>query len=125
MLNELENTPHSVLFIDEIHTVIGAGATSGGAMDASNLLKPSLQSGEQKSHGRAEEPLALKRSPALLFKPFSHAGGLFGLLLALYQARPIVLFEKFNALEWVAAVKKYKPKSARYNRPSDAWRRIL
>ena len=34
-----------LLFIDEIHTVIGAGATSGGAMDASNLLKPSLQSG--------------------------------------------------------------------------------
>jgi acyl-CoA synthetase (AMP-forming)/AMP-acid ligase II len=77
-----------------------------------SVLMPSLQSGEQKSHGRAEEPLALKRSPALLFKPFSHAGGLFGLLLALYQARPIVLFEKFNALEWVAAVKKYKPKSA-------------
>src|SRR3546814_14536227 len=37
--------PHAVLFIDEIHTVIGAGATSGGAMDASNLLKPALQSG--------------------------------------------------------------------------------
>ena len=42
---ELEETPHGVLFIDEIHTVIGAGATSGGAMDASNLLKPSLQNG--------------------------------------------------------------------------------
>jgi ATP-dependent Clp protease ATP-binding subunit ClpA len=34
--------PNAVLFIDEIHTVIGAGATSGGAMDASNLLKPAL-----------------------------------------------------------------------------------
>jgi ATP-dependent Clp protease ATP-binding subunit ClpA len=42
---ELENHPGSVLFIDEIHTVIGAGATSGGAMDASNLLKPALASG--------------------------------------------------------------------------------
>src|SRR6202789_1756760 len=40
VLTELEATPGSVLFIDEIHTVIGAGATSGGAMDASNLLKP-------------------------------------------------------------------------------------
>jgi ATP-dependent Clp protease ATP-binding subunit ClpA len=45
VLAELEATPGSVLFIDEIHTVIGAGATSGGAMDASNLLKPALASG--------------------------------------------------------------------------------
>ena len=37
--------PNAILFIDEIHTVIGAGATSGGSMDASNLLKPSLQNG--------------------------------------------------------------------------------
>jgi ATP-dependent Clp protease ATP-binding subunit ClpA len=44
-VNELEKLPHAVLFIDEIHTVIGAGATSGGAMDASNLLKPALSSG--------------------------------------------------------------------------------
>ncbi len=45
VVGELEQNPHAVLFIDEIHTVIGAGATSGGAMDASNLLKPALQSG--------------------------------------------------------------------------------
>jgi len=45
VLTELEEMPHSILFIDEIHTVIGAGATSGGSMDASNLLKPSLQNG--------------------------------------------------------------------------------
>jgi ATP-dependent Clp protease ATP-binding subunit ClpA len=45
VLTELEALPGSVLFIDEIHTVIGAGATSGGAMDASNLLKPALASG--------------------------------------------------------------------------------
>jgi len=45
VLTELEAMPGSVLFIDEIHTVIGAGATSGGAMDASNLLKPALASG--------------------------------------------------------------------------------
>ncbi len=42
---ELEKLPEAVLFIDEIHTVIGAGATSGGAMDASNLLKPALSNG--------------------------------------------------------------------------------
>ena len=45
VLTELEQQDHAILFIDEIHTVIGAGATSGGAMDASNLLKPALQSG--------------------------------------------------------------------------------
>jgi ATP-dependent Clp protease ATP-binding subunit ClpA len=45
VLSELEAMPGAVLFIDEIHTVIGAGATSGGAMDASNLLKPALASG--------------------------------------------------------------------------------
>ncbi|HVM77453.1 MAG TPA: ATP-dependent Clp protease ATP-binding subunit ClpA [Stellaceae bacterium] len=45
VLGELEAIPGAILFIDEIHTVIGAGATSGGAMDASNLLKPALASG--------------------------------------------------------------------------------
>ncbi|MCH9806616.1 MAG: ATP-dependent Clp protease ATP-binding subunit ClpA [Alphaproteobacteria bacterium] len=45
VMKEIENYEGAVLFIDEIHTVIGAGATSGGAMDASNLLKPALQSG--------------------------------------------------------------------------------
>jgi ATP-dependent Clp protease ATP-binding subunit ClpA len=45
VVTELENLPGAILFIDEIHTVIGAGATSGGAMDASNLLKPALASG--------------------------------------------------------------------------------
>ncbi|MEO7169239.1 MAG: AAA family ATPase, partial [Sphingomonas sp.] len=45
VVNELEKLPHAILFIDEIHTVIGAGATSGGAMDASNLLKPALSGG--------------------------------------------------------------------------------
>jgi ATP-dependent Clp protease ATP-binding subunit ClpA len=45
VIKELEAYPNSIVFIDEIHTVIGAGATSGGAMDASNLLKPALASG--------------------------------------------------------------------------------
>ncbi len=45
VMKEIEGYPGAILFIDEIHTVIGAGATSGGAMDASNLLKPALQSG--------------------------------------------------------------------------------
>ena len=51
VLKELEEHKDSIFFIDEIHTVIGAGATTGGAMDASNLLKPSLQSGNLKCMG--------------------------------------------------------------------------
>jgi ATP-dependent Clp protease ATP-binding subunit ClpA len=51
VMNELEEHPDAVLFIDEIHTVIGAGATSGGAMDASNLLKPALQGGKLRCMG--------------------------------------------------------------------------
>ncbi|MFN9545288.1 MAG: ATP-dependent Clp protease ATP-binding subunit ClpA, partial [Alphaproteobacteria bacterium] len=51
VLKELEQFKGAILFIDEIHTVIGAGATSGGAMDASNLLKPALQSGSLRCVG--------------------------------------------------------------------------
>jgi ATP-dependent Clp protease ATP-binding subunit ClpA len=54
-VTELEKLPHAILFIDEIHTVIGAGATSGGAMDASNLLKPAL-SGRARSAASARPP---------------------------------------------------------------------
>ena len=46
LLNEIKGKDHAVLFIDEIHTIIGAGAASGGSMDASNLLKPLLSSGQ-------------------------------------------------------------------------------
>ena len=51
VVNELEEHPDAILFIDEIHTVIGAGATSGGTMDASNLLKPALQGGKLRCMG--------------------------------------------------------------------------
>jgi ATP-dependent Clp protease ATP-binding subunit ClpA len=51
VVSELEEHPDAILFIDEIHTVIGAGATSGGAMDASNLLKPALQGGKLRCMG--------------------------------------------------------------------------
>jgi ATP-dependent Clp protease ATP-binding subunit ClpA len=51
VINALEETPGAVMFIDEIHTVIGAGATSGGSMDASNILKPSLAGGKLKCMG--------------------------------------------------------------------------
>ncbi len=51
VLSQLRKQEHAILFIDEIHTVIGAGAASGGAMDASNLLKPALANGELRCIG--------------------------------------------------------------------------
>ena len=51
VLSGLQKRPNSILFIDEIHTVVGAGATSGGSMDASNILKPALASGELRCIG--------------------------------------------------------------------------
>lgn len=51
VLKQVKAEPHAILFIDEIHTIIGAGATSGGTMDASNLIKPVLSTGELKCIG--------------------------------------------------------------------------
>ncbi|HTP61563.1 MAG TPA: ATP-dependent Clp protease ATP-binding subunit ClpA [Burkholderiales bacterium] len=51
VLKQLVDNPHAILFIDEIHTVIGAGAASGGTLDASNLLKPALSTGQLKCIG--------------------------------------------------------------------------
>ncbi len=70
VLKALEKQQHAILFIDEIHTIIGAGATSGGTMDASNLLKPALASGRlrcigattfQEYRGHLERDSALAR----------------------------------------------------------------
>ncbi|MBZ0095371.1 MAG: ATP-dependent Clp protease ATP-binding subunit ClpA [Sulfuricella sp.] len=51
VLKQLNEDPHAILFIDEIHTLIGAGAASGGTLDASNLLKPALSSGQMRCIG--------------------------------------------------------------------------
>lgn len=51
LVNQLKKEPHSILFIDEIHTIIGAGSASGGVMDASNLIKPVLASGQLRCIG--------------------------------------------------------------------------
>jgi ATP-dependent Clp protease ATP-binding subunit ClpA len=51
VIKKLENLPHAIMFIDEIHTIVGAGATSGGSMDASNILKPALASGRLRCIG--------------------------------------------------------------------------
>jgi ATP-dependent Clp protease ATP-binding subunit ClpA len=64
----LKKIPHAILFIDEIHTIVGAGAVSGGSMDASNILKPALASGELRCIGSTTYPeykAAFERDRAL------------------------------------------------------------
>ncbi len=67
VLKALEARPNAILFIDEIHTLVGAGATSGGSVDASSLLKPVLQNGELRCIGSTthEEYKTLERDRAL------------------------------------------------------------
>ena len=68
VINAVESDPDAILFIDEIHTVVGAGATSGGSMDASNLLKPALASGSLRCIGATtfkEFKSAFERDAAL------------------------------------------------------------
>ncbi|MBC7911190.1 MAG: ATP-dependent Clp protease ATP-binding subunit ClpA [Pyrinomonadaceae bacterium] len=68
VINALKKTPGAILFIDEIHTIVGAGAVSGGSMDASNILKPALAGGELRCIGSttyAEYKSAFERDRAL------------------------------------------------------------
>jgi ATP-dependent Clp protease ATP-binding subunit ClpA len=67
VLRELEERPHAILFIDEIHTLVGAGSTQGGSLDASNLLKPALTAGRLRCIGSStwDEYRAFERDRAL------------------------------------------------------------
>ncbi|MDB4991270.1 MAG: ATP-dependent Clp protease ATP-binding subunit ClpA [Myxococcaceae bacterium] len=68
VIKALTEKPHSILFIDEIHTIVGAGATSGGTMDASNILKPALAAGKLRCIGSTtyqEYRSAIERDRAL------------------------------------------------------------
>ncbi|MBV9509149.1 MAG: long-chain fatty acid--CoA ligase [Caulobacteraceae bacterium] len=77
-----------------------------------DTLLPTLAQTEATQSSSASEPLRLKGSPGIILSPFTHAGGIFGLLMALYQARPVILFDKFDAGRWIETVRAYKPKSA-------------
>ena len=68
IINDLKKEPNAILFIDEIHTIVGAGSVSGGSMDASNILKPALAGGELRCIGSttfAEYKAAFDRDRAL------------------------------------------------------------
>jgi ATP-dependent Clp protease ATP-binding subunit ClpA len=56
VITALKKKPGSILFIDEIHTIVGAGAVSGGSMDASNILKPALAAGQMRCIGSTTYP---------------------------------------------------------------------
>lgn len=107
--------PHRAEALDLIVERLSSGTTGAPkriAVEAASLL-PALQSAEAASSSRAaERPLAVKTSPAIVLSPFTHSGGIFALMFALYQARPIVLFEKFMVADWAEALRRYRPKSA-------------
>ena len=80
---------------------------------SSEALLLALRTAEIAASSRRMDPvLRLKTSPAVVVQPFSHASGVFALLFALYQARPIVLLERFTVDGWVEAVRRHRPRSA-------------
>ena len=80
---------------------------------SSEALVLALRSAEvAASSGRAQAPLRMKTSPAVIVAPFGHASGVFALLFALYQARPIIVLDRFTVDGWVDAVRRHKPRSA-------------
>ena len=119
VMKELEEQEKGILFIDEIHTVIGAGATSGGAMDASNLLKPALQNGglrcmgsttfkEYKQHFEKDRALARRFRKIDVVEP--SVPDTIKILLGL-KAK----FEEFHALRYTNdAIKTAVELSERY-----------
>ncbi|MEL7548128.1 MAG: ATP-dependent Clp protease ATP-binding subunit ClpA [Pseudomonadota bacterium] len=119
VMKELEEQDKAILFIDEIHTVIGAGATSGGAMDASNLLKPALQNGglrcmgsttfkEYKQHFEKDRALARRFRKIDVVEPTVE--DTVKILLGLKPK-----FEDFHALKYTSdAIKTAVELSARY-----------
>jgi ATP-dependent Clp protease ATP-binding subunit ClpA len=110
VLKEVKKNPNIVLFIDEIHTLVGAGATSGGSMDASNLLKPALANGEISCIGSTthtefrqhfEKDRALNRRFQKLDIQEPTAGETIEILKGIAPQ-----FEKFHGIKYSAAALK-------------------
>lgn len=119
VIKQLKEEPHAVLFIDEIHTIIGAGSASGGVMDASNLIKPVLASGEMKCIGSTtyqeyrgvfEKDRALARRFQKIDVPEPTVDETFQILKGLKSR-----FEEHHSVKYtVQALKKASELSARY-----------
>jgi len=95
VIKEIEEMEGSILFIDEIHTIIGAGATGGGAMDASNLLKPALAKG------------ALRCIGSTTYKEYRSYIEKDRALLRRFQKIDVVEPTPFEAIEILKGIKKY------------------
>ena len=119
VIKQLKEEPHAVLFIDEIHTIIGAGSASGGVMDASNLIKPVLASGEMKCIGSTtyqeyrgvfEKDRALARRFQKIDVPEPSVDETFQILKGLKSR-----FEEHHEVKYtIQALKKAAELSARY-----------
>lgn len=119
VIKQLKEEPHAVLFIDEIHTIIGAGSASGGVMDASNLIKPVLASGEMKCIGSTtyqefrgvfEKDRALARRFQKIDVPEPSVDETFQILKGLKSR-----FEEHHQVKYtVQALKKAAELSARF-----------
>jgi ATP-dependent Clp protease ATP-binding subunit ClpA len=119
VIKQLREEPHAVLFIDEIHTIIGAGSASGGVMDASNLIKPVLASGEMKCIGSTtyqefrgvfEKDRALARRFQKIDVPEPSVDETFQILKGLKSR-----FEEHHEVKYtLQALKKAAELSARY-----------
>ena len=119
VIKQLKEEPHAVLFIDEIHTIIGAGSASGGVMDASNLIKPVLASGEMKCIGSTtyqefrgvfEKDRALARRFQKIDVPEPSVDETFHILKGLKTR-----FEEHHEVKYtLQALKKAAELSARY-----------
>ncbi len=119
VIKQLKDEPHAVLFIDEIHTIIGAGSASGGVMDASNLIKPVLASGEMKCIGSTtyqefrgvfEKDRALARRFQKIDVPEPSVDETFRILKGLKSR-----FEEHHEVKYtLQALKKAAELSARY-----------
>ena len=119
VIKQLKDEPHAILFIDEIHTIIGAGSASGGVMDASNLIKPVLANGEMKCIGSTtyqefrgvfEKDRALARRFQKIDVPEPSVDETFHILKGLKSR-----FEEHHDVKYtLQALKKASELSARY-----------
>lgn len=104
--------PHRVPMPDMAIERLSSGTTGPPKRSPQSMraMMEALKVGERKQPGAPDEPLTLKRSPALVFRSLAHAGS-FSVLLALYSGRPIVLQEKFGIEATPAAIRRHRPKA--------------
>lgn len=101
--------PHPGLALDQT-----TSGTTGAPKRATKTLEQLevLLAGGHPDHKNAALPAGIKGSPSIVFKSMAHSGGALSIMLALYEARPLSLHEKFEVKTWVEAVRRHRPKVA-------------